>query len=43
MDGHIEKMWVINSSLKPRAFKAINNDFQMIPACIEWRASKKGG
>ena len=43
MDGHMEKMWLINSSLKPRAFKRINNDFNRLPACIEWRASKKGG
>ena len=39
MDGHMEKMWVINSSLKPRAFKEINKDLQRLPTCTEWRAS----
>ena len=33
---------MINSSLKPRTFRAINNDLKGLPNGIKWRASKKG-
>ena len=42
MDGHLEEMMIINTALKPRAFKKINYDFKRLPNCIQWRANKKG-
>ena len=41
MDGHLEEMMIINTALKPRAFKKINYDFKRLRNCIQWRANKK--
>lgn len=41
MDGHLEKMVVINNARCPRAFKAINNDLQRLPSSIIWKWNKK--
>ena len=42
MDGHMEQVTVINTALKPRAFKKIDYDYNRLPNCIQWRASRKG-
>lgn len=41
MDGHMEKMVVVNNSQTPRAFKAIGNNPNRLPSCIIWKSSKK--
>ena len=42
MNGNLEKILVINTALKPRAFKKIKNDLSRLPTCMIWRATKKG-
>ena len=42
MDGHLEQMFLINNSLKPRAFKPIQFNSSRLPSCIKWTSSKKG-
>ena len=41
MDGHMEKMVVVNNSKTPRVFKAIGNNPDSLPSCIIWKSSKK--
>ena len=41
MDGHLEKMVVINNARCARTFKAVSNDLQRLPSSITWKWNKK--